>query len=170
LTFTDADLGDYDDRFLVQPPLRSASDRDALVSALAEGVIDCVSSDHNPQTALDTECELELSAPGVSGLQTCFGAVWQLVVQGKLDPRRAVAALTTGPAKVLGKAAPSVRLDAVADFTLFAPDRTWQVRAEALLSRCKNTPWLGQTFAGQVLMTAAGGRLTFDLFKDQDAK
>ncbi len=168
LTFTDENLGEYDPRFLVEPPLRSAADRQALLTALAEGVIDCVSSDHNPQTALDTECELELSAPGISGLQTCLSALWQFVASGQLEARRAVAALTTGPAKVLGSSAPSLRVDELADFALFSPDRTWQVSPNALRSRGKNTPWLNRQMTGQVLMTAASGRLTLDILNDQD--
>ena len=151
----------------VNPPLRGATDAAACLAALVDGTADAVVTDHAPHTAVDKETEFGLAANGISGLETAVGVLLAAVAAGKLPLARAVAALTTGPATLLG-ARPG-RRGAVRGFTEGAPadlvvvdaGDTWRVTPEALASRGKNTPLLGRELAGRVLLTVAHGRLAY---------
>jgi dihydroorotase len=169
LLLLDDSLRDYDERFRVDPPLREDSDRQALREALADGTIDCISSDHAPQSALETQCELEMTEPGMSGLEFCFPLIWKLVTDGVLSASRAVDALSARPSMILGVDTPSLKEGATADFTLFDPNLCWVPLAKDLRSKGKNSPFVGAELTGRVTMTASGGRLTFDRSNHQDA-
>ncbi|HZL16045.1 MAG TPA: amidohydrolase family protein, partial [Verrucomicrobiae bacterium] len=156
----------------VNPPLRGPADAAACLAALVDGTADAVVTDHAPHTAVDKETEFGLAANGISGLETAVGVLLAAVAAGKLPLARAVAALTTGPATVLG--ARSGRRGAVrglaegapADLVVVDAGDTWRVAPETLASRGKNTPLLGRELAGRVLLTVAHGRLAY---RDADA-
>jgi dihydroorotase len=156
----------------VNPPLRGPADATACLAALVDGTADAVVTDHAPHTAVDKETEFGLAANGISGLETAVGVLLAAVAAGKLPLARAVAALTTGPATVLG--ARSGRRGAVrglaegapADLVVVDAGDTWRVAPETLASRGKNTPLLGRELAGRVLLTVAHGRLAY---RDADA-
>ena len=156
----------------VNPPLRGPADAAACLAALVDGTADAVVTDHAPHTAVDKETEFGLAANGISGLETAVGVLLAAVAAGKLPLARAVAALTTGPATVLG--ARSGRRGAVrglaegapADLVVVDAGDTWRVAPETLASRGKNTPLLGHELAGRVLLTVANGRLAY---RDADA-
>ena len=156
----------------VNPPLRGPADAAACLAALVDGTADAVVTDHAPHTAVDKETEFGLAANGISGLETAVGVLLAAVAAGKLPLARAVAALTTGPATVLG--ARSGRRGAVrglaegapADLVVVDAGDTWRVAPETLASRGKNTPLLGRELAGRVLLTVANGRLAY---RDADA-
>ena len=156
----------------VNPPLRGPADAAACLAALVDGTADAVVTDHAPHTAVDKETEFGLAANGISGLETAVGVLLAAVAAGKLPLARAVAALTTGPATVLG--ARSGRRGAVrglaegapADLVVGDAGDTWRVAPETLASRGKNTPLLGRELAGRVLLTVANGRLAY---RDADA-
>ena len=151
----------------VNPPLRGAADAAACLASLADGTADAVVTDHAPHTAVDKETEFGLAANGISGVELAFGVLLAAVAAGRLPLERAVAALTVGPAAVLG-ARPGRRGGArglvegePADLVVVDAGDRWLVTADALASRGKNTPLLGRELPGRILLTVAHGRLAY---------
>ena len=155
----------YDSSLRVNPPLRSPADAAACLEALVDGTADAVATDHAPHTRVDKEVEFGLAANGISGLETALGLLLAAVDAGKLPLGRAIEALTTGPAQVLGRrlgGAPGLVEGKPADLVVFDRGETWRVTPGALASRGKNTPLVGRDLAGRVLLTIAGGRLAHE--------
>jgi dihydroorotase len=151
----------------VNPPLRGAADAAACLAALVDGTADAVATDHAPHTAVDKETEFGLAANGISGLETALGVLLSAVAAGRLPLARAVAALTVGPAAVLGGrswrrgAARGLAEGAPADLVVVDAGDRWRVTADALTSQGKNTPLLGLDLPGRILVTVAQGRLAY---------
>jgi dihydroorotase len=151
----------------VNPPLRAPEDAAACLAALLDGTADAVATDHAPHTEVDKAVEFGLAANGISGIETALGVLLALVDADRLPLARAVEALTTGPAAVLGarsRRAGSVGLveGARADLVVFDRSERWTVTADGLASRGKNTPLLGMALAGRVLVTLAAGRMAYE--------
>jgi dihydroorotase len=165
--------GPYDPTCRTMPPLRSAADAAACRAALRSGVADALATDHAPRTEVDTRVEFGLASTGIAGLETALGIVLATVDAGELDLRRAVGALTVGPAQVVdpGRAAagrpgpaaagPGLTEGAPADLVVFDRAASWVPRSDVLASRGRNTPLIGRELGGAVLLTIAGGRLAF---------
>ena len=154
----------YETSTKVYPPLRAQSDADALVEALAEGVIDCVATDHAPHDTVSKQVTYQDAAFGISVLETALGSVLQLVHQRRLSLPRMVASLTSGPAGVLGEgyaSLASLAPGAAADIVLFDPDLEWTVDASQFASKGKNTPLDGSVLKGRVVATVSGGRVVY---------
>ena len=157
----------------VNPPLRSADHAAAVLAALLDGTADAVVTDHAPHAQVDKEAEFGLAANGISGVETALSVLLAAVVAGKLPLRRAIEALTTGPAAVLGAragrrgAARGHVEGAPADLVVVDAADRWTVTAEALASKGKNTPLLGRELPGRVLLTVANGRLAY---RDAEAR
>jgi dihydroorotase len=162
LVLTDTAMVDYDPNFKLSPPLRAVADVSALLAGLAEGVIDAVVSDHRPQSTLQKNCEFTEAEPGAVGLAVCFGLLLSLVQEGRLELGRALRALTTGPARVLGLRPPRLAEGEPADFVLAAPDARWSVDAATLLGKSYNSPVLGRSLPGRIDLTLARGQVAFD--------
>lgn len=147
LLLCDEDLPGADPDFKMNPPLRGRADREALLEAVAEGVIPCLATDHAPHTR-EAKAQGFLRAPfGVIGLETAIGATWEaLVVSGRLRPIDWVRRWTTGPASVLGRPAPSLAIGAPAAVVVIEPDRPWRVDPARFRSLSRNTPFAGWTF------------------------
>jgi dihydroorotase len=151
----------------VNPPLRGAADAAACMAALADGTADAVATDHAPHTAVDKEAEFGLAANGISGVEMAFGVLLAAVAAGRLPLARAVAALTVGPAAVLGArsgrrgAARGLVEGAPADLVVVDAGDRWRVTADALTSRGKNTPLLGLELPGRIVLTVAQGRVAY---------
>lgn len=148
----------------VNPPLRSAEDAAAVLGALRDGTADAVATDHAPHTQVDKEAEFGDAANGIPGLETALGVLLSAVGAGRLPLARAIAALTTGPAAVLGErlGRPVGLVEgALADLVVLDAGATWTVTAEAVASRGKHTPLLGRELPGRVLLTVAGGRVAY---------
>jgi dihydroorotase len=151
----------------VNPPLRGAADAAACLASLADGTADAVVTDHAPHTAVDKETEFGLAANGISGVELAFGVLLAAVAAGRLPLARAVAALTVGPAAVLGArpgrrgAARGLVEGEPADLVVVDAGDRWLVTSDALASRGKNTPLLGRELPGRVLLTVAQGRLAY---------
>jgi dihydroorotase len=158
----------FDPSLRVNPPLRSPEDAAACLSALADRTADAVATDHAPHTVVDKAVEFGLAANGISGIETALGLLLAAVDAGRLPLARALAALTSGPAAVLGPrlGARSGKVGLVegapADLVVFDRADRWPVEAAALASRGKNSPLIGQELAGRVLLTLAGGRLAYE--------
>ena len=116
----------------VNPPLRTEKDREALVRALKEGVIDIIATDHAPHTVADKQKDYAAAASGISGFETAFGSLMALVHNGQLTLAELVYRLTAVPAKILGEMAArlgSLVVGAVVDLTIMDPDKEWTVDA-----------------------------------------
>ena len=153
----------FDPSLRVNPPLRSPEDAAACLAALIDGTADAIATDHAPHTEVDKHVEFGWAANGISGIETAIGLVLAAVDAGRLPLDRAIEALTTGPAAVLGVAAvsPGLREGEPADLVVIDRGATWLVAADALSSKGKNSPLLGRELRGVVQLTLAGGRVAF---------
>lgn len=150
----------------VNPPLRCAEDSLACLAALADGTADALATDHAPHREVDKAVEFGAAANGISGLETALGVLLAAVDAGRLPLLRAIEAVTTGPATVIGgrmrRASAGLVEGAPADLVVFDRSESWTVTPESLSSRGKNTPLLGMELRGRVLLTLAGGRLAYE--------
>ena len=162
LTLNTLDVGDYRTFFKVKPPLRSEDDRMATVQALADGVIDLISSMHTPQDEESKRLPFEAAASGAVALETLLPAALQLVHAGHLDLPALFRALSLNPARRLGLAAGRMAQGAPADLVLFDPGVPFVLDRATLRSKSKNTPYDGRRMQGRVLLTVAGGRIVHD--------
>lgn len=161
LTLNELDVGDYRTFFKVTPPLRSEDDRLAMVEAVAEGVIDVISSFHTPADEESKRLPFEEAASGAVGLQTLLPAALRLYHAGQLDLPSLFRALALNPAKRLGLPQGRLAEGAPADLILFNPDTPFVLDRFALLSKSKNTPFDGARMEGKVMATWVGGTQVF---------
>lgn len=163
LLLTDERLATYDPVNKVNPPLRAASDAEALRTALAEGVIDCVATDHAPHAVQDKDCEWSAARPGMLGLQTALSIVVETMVRtGLLDWRGVARVMSERPAEI-GRLADHGRPIAVgepANLALVDPAANWVVRGAEFASVASNTPYEGMELPGVVTATLLRGRVT----------
>ena len=160
LTLNEIDIGDYRTFFKVKPPLRSEDDRLAVVDAMANGLIDIISSMHTPQDEESKRLPFEEAASGAIGLETLLPAALRLVHAGHLDLPTLWRALSLSPATRLGLAAGRLSIDAPADLVLFDPDAPFVLDRFKLHSKSKNTPFDEARLQGKVLGTWVAGRRT----------
>jgi dihydroorotase len=154
----------------VNPPLRSPSDAAACREALLDGTADAVATDHAPHTQVDKEVEFGLAANGISGIETALGVLLAAVDAGLVPLMRAIESLTTGPAAMLGRRFVDRPVGLVegapADLVVFDRSEAWTVNPEALLSKGKNSPFIGRTLPGRVLATIGAGRIAHEAATD----
>lgn len=154
----------YDTSTKVYPPLRSQRDVETLIAALADGVIDCVATDHAPHDLTSKQVTYQDAAFGISVLETALGSLLQLVHSNKLSLGAMVDRLTTGPARVLGESysdLASLQPGTPADVVLFDPDEEWTVDTAEFESKGRNTPLEGTKLKGRVVGTFASGNLVY---------
>lgn len=161
LAFCDEDLKE-EGRFKMNPPLRSASDRKALLEGIADGTIDCIASDHAPHSAEEKSKGLEKSAMGVTGLEVSLPAVYTYAVRpGHISFARMIELMADNPRRIFGiegGIAPGMRADlTVVDFNLNP-----KVNPAEFLSKGKATPFEGLPLYGKVKMTIAAGNIVYD--------
>jgi dihydroorotase len=162
LTLTEADVLRYGTLAKVNPPLRTKRDTLALLRALNDGVIDIVATDHAPHTTADKNCIFSQAACGISGLETALGSLAGLIFKSELSLNTMIAALTMGPAHVLGyEKLGTLETGAPADVCIFDLHKEWTVDPEIFASKGKNTPLAGQTLRGKVMATFFAGRPVF---------
>jgi dihydroorotase len=161
LTLNEFDVGDYRTFFKLKPPLRSEDDRQAMVEAVADGLIDVISSMHTPQDEESKRLPFEEAASGAVGLETLLPASLRLVHAGALDLPRLFAALSLNPARRLGLPGGRLSAGAPADLVLFDPDAPFLLDRATLHSKSKNTPFDGARLQGRVRATWVGGTQVF---------
>jgi dihydroorotase len=153
----------YDTALRVNPPLRSAVDARACLDALLDGTVDAVATDHAPHNQVDKDVELGAVRPGIAGIETALAVLLEAVDAGLLPLDRAIAALTTGPARVLGRGFDGGLVErARADLVVFDRSERWVVGPESLRTRGWGNPLAGRSLPGVVLLTVAGGRVAWE--------
>ena len=163
LLLTDERLATYDPVNKVNPPLRTESDVQVLREALAEGVVDCVATDHAPHATQDKDCEWSAARPGMLGLQTALSIVVETLVRpGLLDWRGVARVMSEKPAEIAGlpDQGRPLMVGEPATLTLVDPHARWTVRGADLASVAGNTPFEGMELPGVVRTTMLRGRVT----------
>ncbi|MGD0759846.1 MAG: dihydroorotase [Candidatus Sulfotelmatobacter sp.] len=160
-TLLDENVGEYDTNFKMNPPLRSASDREAILVALADGTVDAIATDHAPHALHEKQVEFERAAFGITGLETALAlAITKLHREHKIPLTRIVELFTAGPARVFDlRGRGSLARGNFADVTIFDPRKRWTFEAAKSLSLSRNTPFDGWQFTGKVVATIVGGKI-----------
>ena len=164
-TLTDESLATpvpYDTNLKMNPPLREAADRDAMLAGLRDGTVDVIATDHAPHHYDEKKVEFDRAPFGIVGLETAIPlSLDRLVHAGVVSLTRLVELMSVNPARILRVSGGSLSEGALADITILAPDSTTRVSAAALRSRSKNTPFDGWELRGGVAATIVGGRTLF---------
>ena len=146
----------------MNPPLRSADDRDAMLSGLVDGSIDAIATDHAPHHADEKAVEFDQAPFGIIGLETAIPLVLdKLVHTGTVSLKRVVELLAVNPARILGIEAGGLTVGQPADITILAPDVATEIDASTFRSLARNTPFDGLTLTGSVVATMIGGRTVY---------
>lgn len=163
LLLDDGVLASYDGRNRVNPPLREASDVQALRQALADGVIDCVATDHAPHAEQEKCCEFANARPGMLGLETALSVIVETMVQpGLLSWRDVARVMSEAPAAIVGlpDQGRPLAVGEPANLTVVDPDTTWTVAGSSLASRSDNTPFESMELPAKVTLTLLRGKIT----------
>ena len=162
MVLTDQDLIDtYDTNLKMNPPLRSKEDTQALIQAVQDGVIDCIVTDHAPHAAHEKDREFELAPFGMTGIETSLGVILtHMVSPGFIDYNRMVELMAVNPRSILRLAPVVLAKDSPASITIFNPEETWTVTADDMLSKAKNSGFLGATLTGRATDVIRDGVLT----------
>ena len=161
LIFTEENLETFDPVYKVNPPLRKNEDREFLIEALKEGVIDVIATDHAPHASFEKEDEF-LAAPfGMIWLDFAFSALYTFLIQkNKLDLKTVIQSLTMGPSKILElNDRGSLKKGERADIVIFDPEKDIEITRNFLKSKAKNTPLLGKKLKGKVIITIKEGEV-----------
>jgi dihydroorotase len=161
LSLTDEATEGFDTSTKMAPPLRTQDDVETLRKALAEGVIDCVATDHAPHATYEKDVEFTAAPCGVLGLETAFGVVNDMVCQGEISPLELMRRMSTTPARIFGLEGGSLSSGSVADLVLLDPETAWVYDPTEGFSKSRNSPWGGSELTGQVFATFVAGRLVY---------
>jgi dihydroorotase len=158
----------FDTNFKMNPPLRSADDRDALLEGLCDGTIEMIGSDHAPHCDFEKEVEFDYAPFGITGLETELAlALAQLYHPRHLDLPTLLARFTIGPAQVFGLQKGTLRLGADGDVTVFDPDQEWIFSRADSASKASNSPFYGWRLRGRAMATVVAGKI---VWRDPDFK
>jgi dihydroorotase len=162
-TLIDENVGEYDTNCKMNPPLRSAADREAILVALADGTVDAIATDHAPHAAHEKQVEFERASFGITGLETALAlAITRLHRKNKIPLTRIVELFTSGPARVFDlRGRGALAKGNFADVTIFDPKKRWTFESVKSRSLSHNTPFDGWQFTGKVVATVVGGKIVF---------
>jgi dihydroorotase len=163
-TLIDENVGEFDTHYKMNPPLRSAADRDAMIEGILDGTIDAIATDHAPHAFHEKQVEFERAAFGITGLETALPiALTVLHHHFKLTLWRIVELLASNPAKIFGLAGRgTLAKGAHADVTIFDPRKKWTFDASQSFSKSRNTPFDGWNFTGRAMVTIVGGKVVYE--------
>jgi dihydroorotase len=168
LHLIDMDIGFFDSRMRVTPPLRQQRDRDALRAGLADGTLDALVSDHTPVDEDAKALPFAEAEPGATGLELLLSLTLKWAMQSGVPLARALATVSAQPARVIGQSLGALQhslgqltVGGVADVVVFNPDADWVVAPEVLRSQGRHTPFGGYELPGKVLATVVGGHLAY---------
>ena len=162
-TLTDAAVEGYDTNAKMNPPLRSEEDCEAVRQALADGTIDAIATDHAPHSILEKELEFDNAANGIIGLETAVSLSLALVRAKVIDAKRLVELLAVNPASILGLPAGKLATGAQADVTIIDPEREFLYTEDQVVSKSRNTPFLGWRLKGRAVLTMVDGEIRHSL-------
>lgn len=163
-SLTEEAVLDYDPNMKMNPPLRSRQDLEAVKQGLKNGTLEVISSDHAPHTENEKDIEFDRAEFGVIGLETELAvSITELVQTGILSWPQLVAKLTLNPARILGIDTGTLSAGACADIVVVSPEKEWVVRKDQILSKSKNSPFLGKRLKGAVEYTILGGEIVYKL-------
>jgi dihydroorotase len=165
-TLIDADIGLYDTNKKMNPPLRTAVDRQAVIEGLADGTLDAVASDHAPHVSEEKDVEFDAAAFGVIGLETSLGVTITYLVDKKLlTPVGLVEKMSVNPNKILGLPGGTLSAGRAADITIIDPKAAWKVESKHFFSKARNTAFEGFPLKGYASCTILDGRVVFERTK-----
>ncbi|MCG6892120.1 MAG: dihydroorotase [Desulfobacteraceae bacterium] len=159
-TLTDEAVETYDTHAKMNPPLRSAKDRQAVREALADGTLDAIATDHAPHSAIEKDVEFDRAANGIIGLETAAAVSFRLVQEGVLSLSQLVEKWTVRPAGILGLPC-GLAPGSPADITVLDPEKRHTIDASTFRSRSRNTPFDGWECKGKAVLTMVGGRVVY---------
>lgn len=162
-TLTHEAVEGYNTNAKMNPPLRSEEDRQAMLRALADGTLDAVATDHAPHSTLEKDVEFDLAANGIIGLETSVPLTLELVRQGVIDEAGLVRLLSANPARILNVPGGTLAAGGLADVTVIDPALRFVYSPDIVISKSRNSPFLGRSLQGRAVMTVIGGRVTHDL-------
>jgi dihydroorotase len=162
-TLTDEDVRDYNTNFKMNPPLRSSTDVEASLVALADGTVDAIATDHAPHARFEKDVEFERASFGITGLETALGlTINKLHRDKKISLTRIVELFTAGPARVFDlHDRGTLARGSHGDVTIFDPKKRWTFDAAKSHSLSRNTPFDGWQLTGKVVATIVGGKLVY---------
>ncbi len=155
LYFTDEACNTYDANTKVIPPFRSKQDIVAIIEGLKDGTINAICSDHSPQNIEEKNIEFSDASFGIIGLETLYGSINKNLT-GKLSITEIIDKITIAPRSILNMAIPSIAVNHKANLTLFNPDIKWEYNKKDIVSKSKNTPYVGETLIGKAVNTILG--------------
>jgi len=160
LFFTDTDMQGYDTNLKVNPPLRTAGDRQALLKAVADGTVDCFASHHFPQNWDGKTCEFEYAKEGMIGLESLFGVLGTLGISNlEFGLDGLITLLSVNPRKIFSLDLPEIKEGAAACLTLFTPDEEYVFEEHMIKSKSKNSPFTGKKLKGKVIGIINNGKV-----------
>lgn len=163
ISLTDECLRTYDTNYKMNPPLRTDSDRLAVIEGLKDGTIDLIATDHAPHTDYEKDREFDYAPFGIIGLETSLAVTLKtLHHSGEMSLPDILALMTSKPAAIIKSDRGTLAPGQAADVTIFDPDEQWVLTPEDLRSQAVNTPWLGKNLTGRVKMTIVSGRVVFE--------
>jgi dihydroorotase len=162
-TLTEEAVQGYDTNAKMNPPLRTAMDREAIREGLDDGTFDAIATDHAPHSSLEKEVEFDLAANGIIGLETAVPLTLALVRDGIITEQRFVELLSVNPAGILRVAGGSLSEGRAADVTVINPDIAFDYTEDVVVSRSKNSPFIGWKLQGRAMLTMVGGRVMHNI-------
>ncbi len=162
LLLTDAACASFDPVYKVNPPLRSAADVEAVRAGVADGTIDCLATDHAPQSAEEKELEFALAPFGMISLECAVGLYAKALIDTHLlDWSGMIAKMTVNPARIIRADSGTLAVGTAADITIIDPKKRWTVRAEKFHSKSRNCPYDGWKLKGKPAATIVGGQIKY---------
>jgi dihydroorotase len=156
------DIGYFDSNYHLVPPLRSLRDRDALRRGVEDGTIDAICSDHTPVDDDAKQLPFGESEAGATGLELLLALTLKWSEESRIALPKAIAKVTSEPARILGIGAVAITAGANADLCIFDPHLRWKVDPASLKSQGKNTPFAGYEVNGRVRYTLVGGHIVYE--------
>ncbi|KPK26064.1 MAG: dihydroorotase [Desulfobacterales bacterium SG8_35_2] len=162
-TLTEEAVKGYNTNAKMNPPLRTPKDRAAVIAAIEDGTIDVIATDHAPHSVLEKDIEFDQAANGIIGLETAVPLALALFRKGYIDALRLVELLSSNPARILGVKGGSLGIGAAADIAVIDPEHHFILQEQDILSKSKNSPFLGARLQGKAVLTLCGGTITHNL-------
>jgi len=161
LLLTEDAVASYDTNYKMNPPLRHEDDRHALIEGIRMNLIDCIATDHAPHAADEKALDFDLAPFGIIGFQTLLPALMKIHLEHDIDFSQLLACVSRNPARVLGIEGGTLGRGSRADVTIFDPKASWTLSEEMILSKSRNTPFIGWTFTGRVVRTILEGKTVY---------